>query len=169
MSQIARLLVLSLAVASAACSRAPTQRTEPRPEQPPPDRPSEPGRDAPLRIGVIVTNTGSAVLRRYAELVLEGIELGAEADRTPRRDVEIVVRDDGGTAAGAARAVRELEQAGVRVVVGPLVEDALAAAANARSSDNLVLLSPTATARPGSAAQRVCVERGRHARCRNTR
>jgi ABC-type branched-subunit amino acid transport system substrate-binding protein len=71
-----------------------------------------------------------------------------EAASTPRRDVELVVRDDGGTAAGAARAVRELEEAGVRVIVGPLVDDALLAAARARSSDDVLIISPTAVSEP---------------------
>lgn len=147
MRNIARAIASFTIAASAACSTAPAPAPGPQPEQRP-EEPREPAREAPLRIGVIVSNTGSAVLQRYAELVLEGVQLGVDAEKTPRRDVELVVRDDGGTAAGAARALRELEQAGVRVVIGPLVEDALAAAAAARTNESLLVLSPTATHEP---------------------
>jgi branched-chain amino acid transport system substrate-binding protein len=146
MSKLAWLFVAGVLITSVACTRRePVEAPRAEPSVP---RPVVPDRDAPLRIGVILSRTGSAVLQRYAELVLAGIEVGAEAERTPRRGVELVVRDDGGTPEGAARALRELEQAGVRVVVGPLVEEALAAAAAARSSDNILLLSPTAVHEP---------------------
>src|SRR5690606_5619627 len=46
------------------------------------------------------------------------------------------------------QAVRELEQAGVRVIVGPLVDNALLAAAQARASDDVVIISPTAVSQP---------------------
>lgn len=144
MSKLAWLLAVAAVAPSAACARRPAE--VPRPE-PPVERPAEPDA-APLRIGVILSTTGSAVLKRYAELVLAGIQVGAEAEQTPRRAVELVVRDDGGTPEGAARALRELEEAGVRVVVGPLVEEALEAAAAARSSDSTLLLSPTAVQEP---------------------
>jgi ABC-type branched-subunit amino acid transport system substrate-binding protein len=104
--------------------------------------------EAPLRIGLIVSNTGSSVLEQYADLVVDGVRVAEEAASTPRRDVEVIVRDDGGTAAGAEQAVRELEQAGVRVIVGPLVDEALLAAARARSSDDVVIISPTAVSDP---------------------
>jgi ABC-type branched-subunit amino acid transport system substrate-binding protein len=146
MSKLAWLFAVCAVTGSVACARRPAVDV-PRPEQPPAE-PAEPARAAPLRIGVIVSTTGSPVLQRYAQLVMAGIEVGAEAERTPRRAVELVVRDDGGTPEGAARAVRELEQAGVRVVIGPLVDEALAAAAAARTSDNTLLLSPTAVQEP---------------------
>jgi ABC-type branched-subunit amino acid transport system substrate-binding protein len=144
MSKLAWLFAVGAVATSGACAR---RAEAPRPE-PPAARPAEPARAAPLRIGVILSKTGSPVLQRYAELVLAGIEVGAEAEETPRRGVELVVRDDGGTPQGAARALRELEQEGVRVVVGPLVEEALAAAAAARTSEKTVLLSPTAVREP---------------------
>jgi ABC-type branched-subunit amino acid transport system substrate-binding protein len=142
----ASLLAATCAVVLAACATLPP---EPAAEPPPVEvRPADPVREAALRLGVVVSQTGSPVLERYAELVLEGVRLAAEQEGTPRRQVELVIRDDGGTAAGAARAVRELEQAGVRAVVGPLVEDALAAAAAARSSDAVLIISPTAVVDP---------------------
>jgi branched-chain amino acid transport system substrate-binding protein len=140
-----------LALMAAGCATAVPETVDtPRPAEPQ-ARPAEPAREAPLRVGVVVSTTGSPVLQRYAELVLEGARLGADQQSTARRAVLLEVRDDGGTAAGAARAVRELEQSGVRVIVGPLVEDAVAAAAAARGSDNTVLISPTAVAEPAGA------------------
>lgn len=146
LKQVRRGVVLAGLVATAACATVPEAAPPRAPEDVP--RPVEPAREAPLRVGVVVSTTGSAVLQQYAELVLDGARLGAQQQSTNRRAVELVVRDDGGTAAGAARAVRELEQAGVRVIVGPLVEDALAAAAAARGSDGTVIISPTAVAEP---------------------
>jgi ABC-type branched-subunit amino acid transport system substrate-binding protein len=144
-------VALAGVVLASACATAPASAPAPRAPTEAPARPAEPGREAPLRIGVVVSSTGSAMLQRSAELVLEGARVGAENQSTARRAVELVIRDDGGTAAGAAQAVRELEQAGVRVVVGPLVEDALAAAAAARGSENTVIISPTAVAEPAGA------------------
>src|SRR5687767_2333944 len=116
MRNFARFAGVMLLVATWACAStppAPAERVpDPPPAQPPPQPP--PGRDAPLRIGVIVSNTGSAVLRQYAGLIMSGARVGADMTRTPRRDVELIVVDDGGTTAGATRAVRELEQQGVR-------------------------------------------------------
>jgi ABC-type branched-subunit amino acid transport system substrate-binding protein len=141
-------LAAAAAVLTTGCATLPeVQEPERRPEQPA-ERPVETPRAAPIRIGVVLSQTGSPVLQRYAELVLEGVRLGADQQSTAQRGVELVIRDDGGTAAGAVRAVRELEQAGVRAIVGPLVEDALAEAARARSSDGVWLISPTAVTDP---------------------
>jgi ABC-type branched-subunit amino acid transport system substrate-binding protein len=147
MSKFMRMAGVAVWVVLAACATTPVREPEPG-EEPRPEQPAEPVRDAPLRIGVIVSGSGSPVLQQYGALVLEGVRLGAEAERTDRRDVEVVVRDDGGTAAGAAQALRELEQAGIRVIVGPLMADALVAAARARSGDGVVLISPTAVSEP---------------------
>jgi ABC-type branched-subunit amino acid transport system substrate-binding protein len=119
-----------------------------RPDVPVETPPREPAREAPLRVGVIATSSGSAVLQQFGQAVLDGARVAAAERTTPRREVELVIRDDGGTAAGAARALRELEQAGVTVIVGPLVDDALMAAANARTSPNTLLVSPTAVSQP---------------------
>jgi ABC-type branched-subunit amino acid transport system substrate-binding protein len=120
-------------------------RATPEPAVP---QPAEPARAAPLRIGLVVSQTGSPVLQRYAEQVLDGARIAASNAGAP---VELVIRDDGGTVAGAERAVRELEQQGVRVVVGPMLDESLAAAARARASDAVMLISPTAIAQPSAA------------------
>lgn len=144
MSKYMRFFGMLLWAGASACATAPVREPETRVE-PRVEEPDEPVPEAPLRIGVIVSGSGSAVLQRYGELVLEGVRLGADAEQTDR-PVEVVIRDDGGTAAGAVQALLELERAGVQVVVGPLVDDALAAAARARTTEGLVLISPTAVA-----------------------
>lgn len=146
-----RMMAVALAVLSTACATAGPEdpRQPPRPgEEPRPEQPVEPGREAPLRIGLIVSNSGSAVLKQYADLVVDGVRVAEASASTPRRDVEIVIRDDGGTAAGAEQAVRELEQQGVRVIVGPLMDEALLAAARARTSEDVLIISPTAVSDP---------------------
>lgn len=142
---IGRAVALALAcTAWAACATAPPSPDTASPE-PEPAR-AEPVRGAPLRVGVVVSTSGTGVLRQYGEQVLEGIRIAAEQASTERRAVELVVRDDRGTSEGAAAAVRELEQAGVTVIVGPLVDEAVSAAARARTSERTLLISPTAVA-----------------------
>jgi branched-chain amino acid transport system substrate-binding protein len=148
MGKYSRLSGAMLALVVGACAPAMEAPQPPRPDVPVETPPPEPAREAPLRVGVIATSTGSAVLQQFGQMVLDGARVAATERSTARRDVELVVRDDGGTAAGAARAVRELEAAGVTVIVGPLVDDALVAAANARNSPNTLLVSPTAVAQP---------------------
>jgi ABC-type branched-subunit amino acid transport system substrate-binding protein len=139
--------VMAALLLVAGCATAPVPAPVPGADAPAvPERAVEPRRtEAPLRVGVIVSG---GTLKQYGDLVLEGARVAAEGARTTRRDVELVVREDDGTAAGAERAVRELVQAGVRVVVGPLVDEALIAAARARGNDDVVLISPTAVADP---------------------
>jgi branched-chain amino acid transport system substrate-binding protein len=148
MLKFLRVRALFVPLLVTACATVPDTAEPPRPAEPQVTRPAEPQREAPLRIGVVVSSTGSALLQRYAEMVLDGARIAAAQAGTDRRDVELVIRDDGGTAAGAARAVRELESAGVRHIVGPLVDEALAAAAAARSGEGTLVVSPTAVAQP---------------------
>jgi ABC-type branched-subunit amino acid transport system substrate-binding protein len=150
MSMYGRLCGAALAVLLGACApamEAPVPAV-PRAEPPAGPPPVEVPRAAPLRVGVIATGSGSAVLQQYGQLVLDGARVAAEMASTARRAVELVVRDDGGTPAGAARAVRELEAAGVTVIVGPLIDEALAAAAASRTNAATVLVSPMAVSQP---------------------
>jgi ABC-type branched-subunit amino acid transport system substrate-binding protein len=149
MQNLARFAGGLLLVTAWGCASAPPPPPERTPEPPPAQPPPQPpAREAPLRIGVIVSNTGSAVLRQYTGLIMSGARVGADMTRTPRRDVELVVIDDGGTTAGATRAVRELEAQGVRAIIGPLTDEALRAAARARTNPDVLLISPTAVSDP---------------------
>jgi branched-chain amino acid transport system substrate-binding protein len=88
-------------------------------------------------------------MQQYGALVRQGVDIAlAEHAQGDGPAVELVVADDAGDAANAARALAELESGDVVAVIGPLLEQALAAAANARATPDLALISPTAPAGP---------------------
>lgn len=140
------MAVALTALLATACVTAPTQQDTPPVREPgATPQPDRPAADPALRIGVILTTGGTGALRQYSDAVLEGVRVGAEQG-ADGRDVELVIEDDGGSAAGAAAAVRRLQESGVRAIVGPLSDDALSAAAQARSGSSPVLVSPMAIA-----------------------
>lgn len=103
---------------------------------------------APVTIGAILPRTGPRVLVRYADWVLEGIELAvAEAERDQGRRIELIVADDAG-GFSVQEAVRDLERRGAIAIVGPMLPEHVGAAAGARGSRDLVLVSPTSTVIP---------------------
>jgi ABC-type branched-subunit amino acid transport system substrate-binding protein len=148
MVKYVRRAVVAAALLGSACATAapPAEPAAPPVRDEP--RTVTPERQAPLRVGLVISRSGSPVLQRYAEQVLEGAQIAADQAGTATRAVELVVRDDGGTTAGAQRALRELEQQGVTVIVGPLLDETLLAAAGARSSESMLLISPTAISQP---------------------
>lgn len=102
----------------------------------------------PAVVGAILPRSGPRVLVRYADYILQGIELAvAEVERRQGRPIELVVVDDSG-GAGTRSAVAELERRGALAVVGPLLPRNLPAAVEARRDPRLVLVSPTATRSP---------------------
>ncbi len=102
-----------------------------------------------VRIGAVLPLSGSPALREIASLLAEGIEVAASTE-DESLSVDLVVRDDDGEPAAAARAVRDLEDEGVLGAVGFLRDESLAAAAEARAR-GLPLVSPTA--RTGAAGR----------------
>jgi branched-chain amino acid transport system substrate-binding protein len=80
--------------------------------------------------------------------VLQGIRLGIAGGER----IELVVVDDGGDPAAAARLIPELERRGVVAVIGPLLSEGLMRAGQARSAADLVVISPTASDMPLRAA-----------------
>lgn len=103
----------------------------------------------PLVLGAILPRSGSPVLQRYADLVLEGARLAVDEYRARgERDAELIVVDDLGDPAAAGQRVRELEEAGALGVVGPLLAPSLEAAAAGRTSHSFPLVSPTASEIP---------------------
>jgi ABC-type branched-subunit amino acid transport system substrate-binding protein len=99
---------------------------------------------APAVIGAILPRSGPRVLVRYGDWVLEGIELAVEeAERRQGRPIELVVVDDSG-GARTREAVRELEARNALAIVGPLLPQQLAVAAEARRNPRRVIVSPTA-------------------------
>lgn len=134
-------LIAALAVG---CS---TARVEP-PRPTAPTRPAEPPPAARAVIGAIVPQTGPAVLRQYADLVLEGVRLALEKSGGAGPAPELVVLDDGGDPEKDPALIKELERRGAVAVVGPLLSGGVASAARARSDTSLVLISPTASELP---------------------
>lgn len=108
----------------------------------------EPASTAPVRVGVVLPRTGSRVMVRYADWLLEGIEIAVrQAEARERRRIELVVADDaGGTR--TREAIAELEARGVLAVVGPLLPPQLPEIAGARRDGALVTISPTVPDHP---------------------
>jgi TolA-binding protein len=103
-----------------------------------------------LALGAILPETGSPTLRGYARDIEEGIRVALDARaRDLRRPVRLEILDDGGRDAGSRRSIQALEESGVLAVVGPLLDEGLRVAAEARSGE-LAILSPTAEAVPSA-------------------
>ena len=114
---------------------------------------------SPAVIGAVLPRSGPQVLVRYADWLLEGIELAVEdVEEQHGRRIELVVVDDQGGARTRA-AVEELERRGALAVIGPLLPQQMSAAAGARWDRRLVMVSPTAP-RPPAASQVYSVRTG---------
>lgn len=99
--------------------------------------------DAPTVIGAVLPRSGSRVLVRYGDYLLEGMELAVdEAERRQGRAIDLVVVDDGG-GTQTREAVERLERMGALAIVGPLLPQQMGVAASARQDPRLVLISPT--------------------------
>lgn len=108
-------------------------------------REEEPEALRPARVGVVVPQSGSPVLQRYGEYVLEGVRVALDEWREAGgRSIELVIVDDGGDVARVDSLIRELERDEVSAVIGPLRPEAVEAAARARARRELVIVSPTA-------------------------
>lgn len=144
--RVFRTLIALLVVG--ACGQARPVTPPPTPTPPPPER-EEPEPERPLKLGVIVPRSGASDLSAYASLIQEGIELALAqyAASGGGREVELVVKDDSGRVAAASRAAADLEAEGAVAIIGPLLPNALDAAAAARPSD-LLIVSPTASEPP---------------------
>lgn len=105
----------------------------------------------PPVLGAILSFDSSPALVPVAEAIREGIEVALADpefhDLRPRLRVE----SDRGRPAEAEEAARRLVEAGVTMIVGPLLDRELAAAAGVGSGE-LILLSPTARALPEAPA-----------------
>ncbi|MFT6396240.1 MAG: ABC-type branched-subunit amino acid transport system substrate-binding protein [Bradymonadia bacterium] len=106
-----------------------------------------PGAELPLRYGAVLSLTGPT--RRAGRAALGAMLLAQRTFEDRDAVSTLVIRDTYGTSDGAARAVAELADLGVSVIIGP-VEDDLAAAAAEVAADNglpIISLSPMAEQR----------------------
>jgi branched-chain amino acid transport system substrate-binding protein len=103
----------------------------------------------PFRLGAMLPMTGSPALRSFAAGVRDGMEAALVAGGLDGI-VELEVLDTGGDAVAVTSLMRSAEDRNVLGVVGPLRDDALAAAAMARGG-GLALVSPTASTVPAAA------------------
>lgn len=143
---------LALAALAWGCASGavPTRTPTPVP-QPPPPEPEHPTAPRPVRIGVLLPQTGSPYLTQYADLVLTGVRLATDSVSAAGHPLELVVRDDFGSPQRDAILVRELAASGVIAFIGPLLGEGVAAAARARPDSDLVIISPTASSQPTGA------------------
>jgi len=99
---------------------------------------------APIPVaGAVMPLSGSPANREYARLFMEGVEVAAAAARRGGLPVELIVEDNRGTAHGSTQAAAALAERGAGVVLGPLRDANLSAAAAALPPE-VVLFSPTA-------------------------
>lgn len=138
----------ALAAVAAACTPM-GMPGEPEPRERPRDERPEPSREAPLTLGLLLPQSGSQYLQQYGALILEGVQLAVDAHTAQGgRPVEIRIEDTGGSAAGAERAVRRLEEAGAIGAVGPLLPEEVSGALAGRSDARFPIISPSSPDAP---------------------
>src|SRR5690606_18766899 len=94
-------------------------------------------------LGAILPQSGSTVLRQYADLILEGIVVAVDRYQSEAgAAIELVGPAHGGASERARGQKRELERRGAFGVVGPLLASGIVAAANARTNRDLPIVSP---------------------------
>ena len=98
--------------------------------------------------GVVVPVSGSPARSEYARLFLEGIQVAAGLANRAGIEVEVVVEDSRGTAAGSSRGVAAALSQGAVAILGPLDDAGLSAAAEVKPP-GVPIFSPTARQLPG--------------------
>lgn len=93
----------------------------------------------PVRIGMLLPLSGFGSLAQTARGLKQGGELALFEFDTPL--VQLIVKDDKGTAQGAAEAAAEALQEGAEILVGPLTGEATAAVAPVAKQANVPVLS----------------------------
>jgi branched-chain amino acid transport system substrate-binding protein len=95
-------------------------------------------------IGALLPSSGPPTLTRFGTLLEEGVRIALEEQRTlDRRPVQVLIEDDGGSVATLESLVPDLESRGVSALIGPLLDDAVAAAGTLRQRE-FPIVSPTA-------------------------
>ncbi|MEM1056338.1 MAG: penicillin-binding protein activator [Bacteroidota bacterium] len=99
----------------------------------------------PFDLGILLPAGGEDAY--LGQAVFNGIRIAVEEHNAtaPRRPIRMVFRNSGGSAANAARALRELASEGVGAVIGPLYSVEAVEVAQAAEEAGVVLLAPLAT------------------------
>jgi ABC-type branched-subunit amino acid transport system substrate-binding protein len=143
---IARTLVaISVALALSACSGggdddaaldpiqgAPTPQVETKP------LPQVVGQGS-VKVALVLPSTASGNAGLAAQAMRNAAEMALSEFNTP--DVQLIVKDDGGTAQGAQAAVREATDEGAKLVLGPLFAHAVAGGGPVAKSKGVPMLA----------------------------
>lgn len=145
-----RVTSLAAAAVLLACRPSESPQAMPAPEPTPPPVVVEPEPELPLRLGLILPQTARSDVSEYAVLVREGVDLALdEYLAAGGQPLELLVEDDAGETIAAGRAAAALEAEGAVAIIGPLLSSTFDAAIASRSTEELLILSPTASTTPG--------------------
>ena len=108
-------------------------------------RASGPDVPVPFELGILLPAGGEDAY--LGQAVFNGIRIAVEEHNAtrPRRPVQMTFRNSGGSAAGAAQALRDLADAGAKAVIGPLYSVEAVEVAEAAEAAGIPILAPLAT------------------------
>jgi branched-chain amino acid transport system substrate-binding protein len=102
------------------------------------------------RIGVVLPTSGSPRLRDFAAGIMQGVQVAVDQygkGAGTRLAVELIQRDNRGVLGNGRRIIAELEREGALGIIGPLQEELVEEAAEARSTP-ISIVSPTSPVVP---------------------
>jgi ABC-type branched-subunit amino acid transport system substrate-binding protein len=102
----------------------------------PPAAGAEPGK---TKIGLILPLTASGNAGAAAQAMRNAAEMALADFSNP--DVQLIVKDDGGTAQGAQAAVRQAIEEGAQIILGPLFAHAVTAAAPVARASRIPIIA----------------------------
>lgn len=94
---------------------------------------------APVKIALLLPLAGMGETASTAKGMKQGAEMALFEQNDP--NVELITKDDGGTAAGARAAADAAIKEGAEIIIGPLLADAVAGAAPAARMANVPVVS----------------------------
>ncbi len=115
-------------------------KLQPEPEAPtaaaPPPAGAEPGK---TKIGLILPLTATGNAGAAAQAMRNAAEMALADFSNP--DVQLIVKDDGGTAQGAQAAVRQAIEEGAQIILGPLFAHAVTATAPVARASRIPIIA----------------------------
>lgn len=94
---------------------------------------------APVKIALLLPLAGMGEMAATAKGMKQGAEMALFEQNDP--NVELITKDDGGTAAGARAAADAAIREGAEIIIGPLLADAVTGAAPVAASANVPVVS----------------------------